>query len=311
MSDSSILVTHDGPVLQILLNRPDKKHALTHAMYEQLQAALQAAEQDPRVRAIHVSGTGDAFTSGNDLKDFAQNPPRDLDAPVFHFLESLRTAQKPIVAAVSGVAVGIGTTMLLHCDLVYCDDTALFRLPFANLGLSPEGGSSFLLPLLAGYQKAAELLLLGETFHAATAEKIGLVNGVLPAADLQAASLQRGGDFAQAKSLFSQFLSGHGKHDTLFFSASLALAKCDEATGARADAISRIEPLMDDAANPLAPEYIFALAGIRETSGDLKGAGALYRKLIDKHADAPQVASAKAQSQIGLTRLQGPSTGLT
>ncbi|HET8730352.1 MAG TPA: enoyl-CoA hydratase [Moraxellaceae bacterium] len=191
MSDSSILVTQDGPVLQIRLNRPEKKHALTHAMYEQLHEALQAAAQDPRIRAIHVSGTGDAFTSGNDLKDFAQNPPRDLDAPVFHFLESLRTAQKPIVAAVSGVAVGIGTTMLLHCDLVYCDETAHFRLPFANLGLSPEGGSSFLLPLMAGYQKAAELLLLGEAFTAATAEKIGLVNAVLPAAELQQTSLQR------------------------------------------------------------------------------------------------------------------------
>lgn len=191
MSDNPVLVSHDGPILQIRLNRPDKKHALTHAMYEQLHEALQAAERDARVRVILISGVGDAFTSGNDLKDFAQNPPRDLDAPVFHFLESLRTAQKPVVAAVSGVAVGIGTTLLLHCDLVYCDETAVFHLPFANLGLSPEGGSSLLLPLLAGYQKAAELLLLGEAFNAATAASIGLVNAVLPAAELQATALHR------------------------------------------------------------------------------------------------------------------------
>lgn len=103
----------------------------------------------------------------------------------------MRTAQKPIVAAVSGVAVGIGTTLLLHCDLVYCDDSAVFRLPFANLGLCPEGGSSLLLPLLAGYQRAAELLLLGEPFNAATATAIGLVNAVLPADDLQSSSLRR------------------------------------------------------------------------------------------------------------------------
>ncbi|MDF3032050.1 MAG: Enoyl-CoA hydratase/isomerase [Moraxellaceae bacterium] len=196
MSDNAVLLAHEGPVLQIRLNRPEKKHALTHAMYEQLHDALRSADADANVRAIHLTGNGDAFTSGNDLKDFAQNPPDDLDAPVFHFLQALQTARKPVVAAVSGVAVGIGTTLLLHCDLVYCDETASFQLPFVNLGLCAEGGSSLLLPLLAGHQKAAELLLLGKPFDAPTAAAIGLVNDVLPAADLQAVSLQRARELA-------------------------------------------------------------------------------------------------------------------
>lgn len=191
MNNNPVLVTREGSVLRIRLNRAEKKHALTHAMYEQLHQALTAAEQDPTVRAIHLSGVDNTFTAGNDLQDFQENPPAGLDAPVFHFLSALRNAQKPIVAAVSGVAVGIGTTMLLHCDLVYADATARFRLPFANLGLCPEGGSTLLLPLLAGYQKAAELLLLGEVFDAATAERIGLVTGVLPVEELEAASLRR------------------------------------------------------------------------------------------------------------------------
>ncbi len=191
MNNNHVLVSREGAVLCIRMNRPEKKHALTHAMYEQLHQALVAAEQDPAVRAVHLSGTGNAFTAGNDLQDFQANPPRGMDAPVFNFLSALRTAQKPIVAAVSGVAIGIGTTLLLHCDLVYADETARFRLPFANLGLCPEGGSTLLLPLLAGYQKAAELLLLGEVFDAATADRLGLLSAVLPAAELESASLRR------------------------------------------------------------------------------------------------------------------------
>jgi enoyl-CoA hydratase/carnithine racemase len=191
-----VQISREGAVLQICLNRPERKHALTHAMYEQLHVALQQADQDEQIRVIHFTGLGDAFTSGNDLKDFAQNPPTDLNAPVFHFLNAMRTARKPIVAAVSGVAVGIGTTLLLHCDLIYCDSSALFQLPFTNLGLCPEGGSSVLLARLGGYHKAAELLMLGKPFNADTAARIGLVNEILPVESLQSVSLQRAFELA-------------------------------------------------------------------------------------------------------------------
>lgn len=196
MTTDHVRISREGAVLQICLNRPERKHALTHAMYEQLHAALVQADQDDNVRVIHISGVGDAFTSGNDLKDFAQNPPTALNAPVFHFLNAMQSARKPIIAAVSGVAVGIGTTLLLHCDLIYCDNTAMFQLPFTNLGLCPEGGSSVLLPKLVGYQKAAELLMFGKPFNAETAAQIGMVNEVLSADSLQAISLQRAFELA-------------------------------------------------------------------------------------------------------------------
>lgn len=192
MQDSNHIVTRvEGGIFHLLMNRPDKKHALTHAMYTRMTEAVKEAEADPQVRVIFISGSEGFFTSGNDMKEFLANPPKGQDAPVFHFLNAMLTAQKPIVAAVSGPAVGIGTTMLMHCDLVYADETALFQLPFVNLGLCPEAGSSLLLPLLAGYHKAAELLMLGESFDAATARSINLINGILPAAELQAGALAR------------------------------------------------------------------------------------------------------------------------
>lgn len=191
MTENHVVITQQDGICQILMNRPDKKHALTHAMYTQMYQAVEAAEADPAVRVIYFTGSEGAFTSGNDMKDFLQNPPKGQDAPVFHLLNALLNAKKPIVAAVSGVAVGIGTTMLLHCDLVYCDETARFQLPFVSLGLCPEAGSSLLLPLLAGYHKAAEILMLGEAFDAATAKEISLVNAVLPAAELQDKAMAR------------------------------------------------------------------------------------------------------------------------
>jgi len=150
-------------------------------MYSALTDALAEGERDPAVRVIVLHGSGGSFAAGNDLEDFLKNPPNDENAPVVRFLFQISRTGKPIVAAVVGAAVGIGTTMLLHCDLVYCAPGTRFSLPFANLGLCPEGGSSFLLARLAGYQKAAELLMLGEPFAAETAKEIGLVNAIVPA----------------------------------------------------------------------------------------------------------------------------------
>lgn len=158
----------DG-VFHIEIARPEKKNALTADMYQALAEALARAEADPAVRVILISGAGGNFTAGNDLADFLDHPPKDEDAPVFRFLNAFAGLQKPFVAAVNGVAVGVGTTVLLHCDLVYAGASARFALPFANLGLTPEAASSLLLPLRAGHARAAEMLMLGEVFSAQTA----------------------------------------------------------------------------------------------------------------------------------------------
>lgn len=178
---SLVLTARDGAVQRIQINRPEKKNALTADMYAAIAAALRAADADPGVRVVLIHGAGDAFTAGNDLQDFLANAPRTPEAPVFGFLHAVSHAEKPLVAAVSGVAVGVGTTMLLHCDLVYAADGTKFALPFVNLGLCPEAASSFLLPSIAGYQRAAELLLLGEPFDAAQAHALGIVTEVVPA----------------------------------------------------------------------------------------------------------------------------------
>lgn len=177
-SAGHILTDLNEGILSITINRPEKKNALTIAMYLALTDSILQAEKDAAVRVILIHGTGGSFTSGNDLKDFLKSPPEDENSPVFRFMHTISRAEKPIVAAVSGLAVGIGTTMLLHCDLVYAAKNAKFILPFVNLGLSPEAGSSILLPLLAGYHRAAELLLLGEPFSAEKAKEIGLVNEI-------------------------------------------------------------------------------------------------------------------------------------
>jgi len=179
MSPAEIQIQHDDAVCHIVIHRPERKNALTHTMYSAINDALLAAEANPRVRVIVLSGEGENFTSGNDLKDFLQHPPTDEQAPVMVMLNTLLNAQKPIVAAVSGYAIGIGTTLLMHCDLAYCDTTARFQLPFVSLGLCPEAGSSYVLPLMAGHRRAAELLLLGESFSPETAREIGLVNTIV------------------------------------------------------------------------------------------------------------------------------------
>lgn len=171
-------------VLIIRIERPEKKNALLLDMYSAMTEILAEAEDDTRIRAVCVTGTGEVFTSGNDLTDFQSNPPTDLDSPVMVFLRAIASFSKPLLAAVNGVAVGVGTTMLLHCDLVYASPNARFQLPFVNLGLVPEAASSLLLPRLMGHQRAAELLYLGKMFDAHTAAGLGLVNGITPLDDL-------------------------------------------------------------------------------------------------------------------------------
>jgi enoyl-CoA hydratase/carnithine racemase len=173
-----ILTNRDGPVVRLQINRPEKKNALTLGMYEQMTAALATADRDPTVRVILIHGTADSFTSGNDLQDFVQSPPMGDDSPVGKFITAISQARKPLVAAVAGAAVGIGTTMLLHCDFVYAAENTRFQLPFVNLALLPEAGSSLLLPMRIGHLRAAELLMLGEPFTAAKALQYGLVTEV-------------------------------------------------------------------------------------------------------------------------------------
>lgn len=176
----TVIVEPEGAVLTLRLNRPEKKNALTREMYSCLAQALEQADTDERVHAVLISGSAECFTSGNDIADFLEQPPTDMNSPVFRFMRSVLACRKPIVAAVAGAAVGIGTTLLLHCDLVYVSCDARLRMPFVNLGLSPEFGSSLLLPQLLGQARAAELLLLGEGFTGAHAAEWGVANVALP-----------------------------------------------------------------------------------------------------------------------------------
>lgn len=148
-------------------------------MYSQLAEALEQADADTSVNAVLIQGSSECFTAGNDIGDFLEQPPADLDSPVFNFMRSLLNCRKPVIAAVAGVAVGIGTTLLLHCDLVYVSRDARLRMPFVNLGLCPEFGSSLILPRLLGHAKAAELLLLGEGFTGEQAAAWGIATEAL------------------------------------------------------------------------------------------------------------------------------------
>lgn len=177
---SDILVHTEAGVCTLTFNRPDKKNSITAAMYGALADALQAAQDDPQVRCVVFQGNEAIFSAGNDIADFLNNPPASTDSPVFRFLRGLAQFPKPLIAAVCGPAVGIGTTLLFHCDLVYAGDNAAFSMPFVNLGLCPEAASSLLVPQMLGYHRAAEALLLGEPFMAEAALEVGLVNRVLP-----------------------------------------------------------------------------------------------------------------------------------
>ncbi|MEO3879030.1 enoyl-CoA hydratase [Rheinheimera fenheensis] len=178
-------------VMQISINRPEKKNALSQHMYRELTQALEQAQQDETVRVVLLTGTDSCFSAGNDLQDFLGGGELNEQHPTVQFLYKLAQFNKPLVAAVAGLAIGIGTTALLHCDLVYAADNARFQLPFTQLGLCPEAASSVLLPNVAGYQRAAQYLLLGEAFDAAAAMSMGMINQVVSPADLMALARQK------------------------------------------------------------------------------------------------------------------------
>ncbi len=181
---SDVLVTQAGPVLEILFNRPEKKNALTGAMYAAVVDAFHRADEDASVRVVLLSGVGDTFTSGNDIKDFQTRAATDEPTHASPFLTALSSLAKPLVAAVNGAAIGVGTTMLAHADIVIAARSARFVMPFTSLGLVPEAASSLLFPRLVGHQRASALLLLGDPLDAEAARDWGFVNQVVADADL-------------------------------------------------------------------------------------------------------------------------------
>jgi enoyl-CoA hydratase/carnithine racemase len=186
----SITYQSDQGVGTITIDRAAKKNAITGEMYEQFVAHLKQAAADPAVRSVLITGAGGTFTAGNDLKDFSNPKFAQIDSPVLSFMQGLAAFEKPAIAAVEGLAVGIGVTMLLHCDLVYVADNASLSMPFTSLGLVPEFASTLLLPLIAGRVRAAEKLLLGKPFPAAEAVVMGIANAFLPAAEVLPYSLK-------------------------------------------------------------------------------------------------------------------------
>jgi enoyl-CoA hydratase/carnithine racemase len=177
---SDILTHIDAGVMTITFNRLDKKNSITSTMYSAMADAVAEAAADASVRVVLFQGHESIFSAGNDIGDFLNQPPTTQESPVFRFLRGIATFEKPLLAAVAGPAVGIGTTMLFHCDLVYAGDNAAFSMPFVNLGLCPEAASSLLAPRMFGYHRAAEALLMGEPFFAEAAQEVGLVNRVVP-----------------------------------------------------------------------------------------------------------------------------------
>lgn len=175
---TDILTQISDQVLTLTLNRPEKKNALTPSMYSYMNTALAQAAGDFAIRAVVITGAGSAFTAGNDILDFMNTPPNGSDSPVMKFLESIHNFPKPLIAAVHGNAVGIGTTMLMHCDLVYAAPDSKFAMPFVSLGLVPEAGSSLIFPKLVGHVKASEIFLTGRNFTAQEALEMRLINEI-------------------------------------------------------------------------------------------------------------------------------------
>ena len=189
-----IEVTREGAVMSTAFARPQKKNAITGTMYEALIETFETAARDPEVGALVMSGKGGVFTAGNDIGDFLAVALRETgDFPAWRFVNTVAEFEKPLIAAVDGLAIGVGTTLCLHCDLVYATPEARFQTPFVNLGLVPEAGSSLLAPQRFGRAKASELLLLAEPFGADEALKLGLVNAVLPQSELLAHAMSKAG----------------------------------------------------------------------------------------------------------------------
>jgi enoyl-CoA hydratase/carnithine racemase len=236
-----------GGVLTLTLQRPDKKNALTGAMYDALSDALERAETDTSVRVILFQGDGDSFTAGNDLADFAAQSRGEsaVDSPAHHFIETISKATKPLVAAVQGNAVGVGTTMLLHCDLVYLAENARLITPFVNLALVPEAASSWLLPLRIGHARAYAMFALGEPMEAAAAVACGLANAVVPQAELRKKALDAAIALAKrpagALSLTKKLMRDHQRiaaqiaEEGLLFKQRLKTAEAREAFAAFAE----------------------------------------------------------------------------
>ncbi|MDD2881575.1 MAG: enoyl-CoA hydratase [Rhodoferax sp.] len=199
---TDILIDTAGGVTTLTLNRVAKKNSLTAAMYARLADAFTQAQTDSAVRVVVLQGHETVFSAGNDIADFLKNPPTSPDVPVFRFLRAISVFTKPVVAAVCGPAVGIGTTLLFHCDLVYAGDNAAFSMPFVNLGVCPEAASSLLAPQRMGYGRAAEALLLGDPFLAEAALEMGLISRIVPPAEASALA-QRQAQRLAAKPLTS------------------------------------------------------------------------------------------------------------
>lgn len=204
MSDASaepLISTLDAGVLTLRLNRAEKKNALTQAMYAGMADAITAAASNPEVRVLLIAGGSDAFCAGNDMVDFMKTAAKGGgggDSPVIRFMNALAAFPKPAIAAVNGLAIGVGVTMLLHCDLIYAGEGARFTMPFVNIGIVPEYASTYLMPRIMGHARAMEMVMFGEPFTAAHALECGLINEVLPSDKLEARALER------AKKLASQ-----------------------------------------------------------------------------------------------------------
>ena len=216
---SDILTHIDAGVMTITFNRLDKKNSITSDMYAAMADAVAQASADASVRVVVFQGHETIFSAGNDIGDFLNKPPSTKESPVFRFLRGIAGFEKPLLAAVAGPAVGIGTTMLFHCDLVYAGDNAAFSMPFVTLGLCPEAASSLLAPRMFGYHRAAEALLLGEPFFAEAAQEVGLVNRVVPPTEVNAVAQAQARKLA-AKPLSSlietkRLMKGHQQQEVL------------------------------------------------------------------------------------------------
>ena len=243
---SEIQVTRDGGVQVIRINRPDKKNALTRAMYETMTTALTDGDADDDIAVHMITGTGGIFTSGNDIKDFASRALdlRQTKSGASSFIGTLPVLKKPVIAAVDGLAIGVGVTMLFHCDLVYASPAASFRTPFLDLGLVMEAGSSLLAPHIMGHQRAFELLCLGEPYSAEDAHRAGFVNRIVPAAELEAEAMKAAhrlaqkppGALAEARRLLKGQTPDHARQriteETLVFAALMSSPEAKEAFAA-------------------------------------------------------------------------------